>query len=490
MIFSSKRNRSLHFAVRLSAVAKLVSEMLLFLALLTLVPAALALVTGNVGVALRYGVVIALMVGAWWGARRIPRPTDLQVNEALAVAALMFTLPPLLFTVPLTGYAGVGFLDALFEAVSGVTTTGLSTLGGVDDKPWALLFSRAWMQWVGGLGVVVLAVAMIFGGGAMTRRFSFDDRETDSIIGGARSHARHAAIAYLLVTVFGILLCIAAGLPAADAIPTVFASISTGGFAMSDGSLGDYGWPVKAAVTLVCVLGALSFYIYYRLYQRRWLAVWRDPQWRALLAFGVLTWGLLAVLRARDGLDWQTALESSLYTAFSAQTTAGFSVDDIGAYGSDSLLVLVFAMTIGGALGSTAGGIKLMRFLIVLKLIQTMLRRVSQPRDAYSSLRLGDSRVEDDECVAALTVVLAYGATVVISWFFFLVRDYPPMPALFEVASATGTAGLSAGLVGPDLEPHLKIVLIFDMLLGRVEVAALLVLLFPGSWIGRRRRHR
>lgn len=488
MIFFSKRTKPLHFAVRLTVVAKLVGDMLLFLAVLTIVPAGVALISGKLVVAVRYAAVIVLMLLAWWGARRIPRPRDLQANEALVVAATMFTLPPLLFTVPLTGYAGVGFLDALFEAVSGVTTTGLSTLGSVADMPWAFKFSRAWTQWIGGLGVLFLAVAMIFGGSDIARRFSFDERETDSIIGGARSHARHTAIVYLTITILGLLLCVGAGLPLAEAVPTALAAVSTGGFAISDASLAAYGRPVKLAVTLVCVLGAISFYIYYRIYHRRWSAVWRDPQWRALLFFGTSTTIILAFLQALDGKDWRQALEAAFYTSFSAHTTAGFSVNDVGSYGAGALLVLIFAMTVGGALGSTAGGIKVMRFLIVLRLIQTMLARASQPRDAYAPIRLGGSTVDDDECLVALTVVFAYGTTLVISWFFFAIGDYPPMLALFEVASATGTAGLSAGIVGPDLEPHLKVILIVDMLLGRVEVPALLVLVFPGSWIGRRRK--
>jgi trk system potassium uptake protein TrkH len=152
-----------------------------------------------------------------------------------------------------------------------------------------------------------------------------------------------------------------------------------------------------------------------------------------------------------------------------------------------SKLTLIASMLTGGCSGSTAGGIKLVRLLILLRLIQLALRSSAASERSVMHLRVGGARLEPDVIVNALLLLGLWALVVFLSWFPFLLYGYDPLNALFEVVSATGTVGLSSGITRPALEPALKLLLTLDMLFGRVEIVALLVVLYPGTWLGRRR---
>jgi len=152
-----------------------------------------------------------------------------------------------------------------------------------------------------------------------------------------------------------------------------------------------------------------------------------------------------------------------------------------------SQLVLIASMLTGGALGSTAGGIKILRLLVLIRLVQLLFARTMMPAAAVRELRVGGMQIDRDELEAIVAVLACYAAALGASWLVFVGFGHDPLASLFEVASALGTVGLSAGLVSTHLDPALKGVLCADMLLGRVEAVALVVLLMPGTWIGRRR---
>jgi trk system potassium uptake protein TrkH len=190
-------------------------------------------------------------------------------------------------------------------------------------------------------------------------------------------------------------------------------------------------------------------------------------------------------------VDWtETAADSAadaLVLGVSAQTNTGFSTIDVAALPASAQLMLMVSMAIGGCTGSTAGGIKLIRLLILLRLIQVALRRTATSERAVLDLRVGGDRVQPDMIAGALQLLGLWALVLLASWMIFLLHGQPPMASLFEVVSATSNTGLSAGLTGPELAPLLKLVLTADMLLGRVEILALLVVLYPSTWLGRRR---
>ena len=478
--------RGLHFAVRVRVVAKYLGQAFLILAALTCVPAAVAAASGNSAVALRYFGVILLF--SLYGALtvRLRAAPNMQRNEALVITALVFTLSACALSFPIMGY-GIPFVDAFFEAVSGVTTTGLSTLASVEDRPASFLFARAWMQWVGGLGVLALVLALLMEPGIAAKRLGSDERV--DIAGGTRSHVRRVALVYLVITIIGLLALLAVGESLLDAIVYTLTSVSTGGFANHDASLaGIASMPARGLITLLSLAGAISFSWYYLGYYRHASSLLREPQFRSLIVVCTVT---VIVLFGFMSLEHPGQLTDNLanaaLTGISAQTTTGFSSLPLAELDSGSKLTLIVSMFIGGELGSTSGGLKVLRLLILLSLVRLLVQQAAIPPSSRVVATLYLTPLQPAEINTVITLLVVYLLVILFSWAAFLVYGHAPLDALFEVVSALATAGLSVGVVSATLEPALKAVLCMDMLMGRVEVIAFLVLLYPRTWLGRRR---
>lgn len=477
---------ALTFAVRPRVVAKYLGQLAWTLMALTAVPLLVSLLYAEYRFAWRLAAVIVALLLCALPASRLPAPTHIQRNEALVVAALAFLLTPLAMIFPMRA-AGLSVIDALFESVSGVTTTGLSILSHVSGQPHTLLFLRAWMQWYGGLGIVVLSLALLIGHHAAARRLA-EPAVGESLATTARLHARRMLAVYTALTLGGYALLWASGLDAFSALTQVLAAVSTGGFSTFDNSLaGLAGWSQRFAVMLLALLGAVPLALYYRAVVQNWREGWRDLELRTLLLATLACSALLAWLLYRDhGGAFPGLIPQALLLGISAQSTTGFSAMPMTELGSGAKWVVILAMSIGGGLGSTAGGVKLLRLLVVLRFMQISLQRTALPEHAVVEPRLMGRPLESDDIVRAMELCLLFGAVVGLSWLAFLVYGYVPLDALFEVVSATGTVGLSTGITRPELEPALKLLLCLDMWLGRLEIVALLVLFYPRTWFGKR----
>jgi trk system potassium uptake protein TrkH len=398
----------------------------------------------------------------------------IRANEALVVVALAFIVAAALMAYPLTA-AGLTPLDAWFESVSGVTTTGLSLVPDPEGASEAFLFTRAWMQWFGGLGMVVLSLALAVGRPGDMRRLADAAGDEEHPEHGVRVHARRMLTVYLLATALALALVWASGLPPFQALIHTLAAISTGGFSGFADSLADLDAQGRAALILVALIGALPIPLFYRVSVRGPGQLWRDPELRAL----AIAVALVAML-----LWWlgRLAPGEALAQAVFAQTTTGFSTLNIAGLDPAAKWALILSMVTGGGVGSTAGGVKLLRVLILIRVVQLAILRVQMPRHAVVHPELGGRPLDGAQIEHALLLLLLYPLVIGLSWLPFLAAGYAPLDALFEIVSAVGTVGLSTGITGPDLEPGLKLLLGLDMLLGRVEILALLVLVYPGTW--------
>lgn len=489
MMLISSRFSSLHFAVRPRVVIKFLGQLFIPLAVLTLVPAIYSFVAGNTQVTIRYAIVIAALLSIGIPCAKLKCASNMQANEALVISALVFTLTSLIMTVPLLAY-GFPFIDALFETVSGVTTTGLSTLASIENKPDTFLFSRAWMQWVGGLGVTTLALAMMIESGKAARQLGSKESDKEDVIGGTRAYAKRVLIVYLTLTAIGVLVLLLFGLDFHDALVHCFAAISTGGFSNYDNSLaGLSGWPVRLAITAISFMGAISFFLYIRCARKKKYSLFfSDVGFRTLLVCCLVsTLALFLSFRTHSDLSTLENFFHALAMAVSAQTSAGFSSFNAGDMNTLEKLVMIGSMVIGGDIGSTAGGIKVIRLVIIVKLIQIILLRASIIRFSDTPLRLKKQRLLHHDIETAMALVFIYVFVIFASWAAFLAYGYDPMNSLFDVVSAVGTVGISAGVITPDLATPLKLVLCLDMLMGRVEIIAIIILLLPGTWIGKKR---
>jgi trk system potassium uptake protein TrkH len=482
----AKQAAELRYAVRSRVLFKYFGQLCLVLAALTMAPLVMSLIFGERSFTLRYAVVFCGLAGLGLGTARLRAPSSVQANEGMVLVALMFLFTPLVMSYPMMG-SGLSFLDALFEAISGVTTTGLSTKATLVGAPATFLFARAWMQWYGGLGIVVLSLALVTQPGLVAKGLAATETETDDLVGGTRARARRVLKVYGALTALGIIGSLSVGVGFFDAVVYTFAAVSTGSFAPHDGSLATLGWPAQGWITLLCLAGAIPLTFYHRMLQEKRRVSVEFLQLQAVvIASVVASLAVGASMRLSAGMAWPQVLHHAPLLGFSAQTTAGFSSVPVVQLDGGSKLVLIFSMLVGAGLGSTGGGFKLLRLLIAASVFRLILLRTCVPKHGVIEPRLAGRRLGDEEIRAALLLILLFVVVVALSWLPFVAMGYSPLDSLFEVVSATGTVGLSVGLTSATLPALLKGILCVDMLMGRLEIIAWLVMLYPGTWFGRR----
>ena len=474
-------------AVRPAILARSLGDILKLIALSGLVPAAFAIANGNLAFAAGCAALVIVLGGTGWRLGRLDVQGSLRQHEAMVVVCLAFIIAAIGYAFAMLT-AGVEPLDSLFEAVSGITTTGLSTFASVADKPRSLVFTAAWLQWLGGLGIIVLSFPLLFGQGMQARTLTAVLVEPSDRMGGVRHYARTALIVYSAITALCFLLLWVSGATWFEAISFALSSVSTGGFAPVDDSLARYPFAIQGVVIAFCVLGAVAFPILHQAAAGKVTAILKDGEFRLLILLGfVLTLVVAFDLLARAGTFRFQDLASAAVMAFSAQTTAGFSNLPVAELDASSRLAMTASMAIGGSMGSSAGGIKLLRVIILIRVIQLFILRTRLPEHAESTVQAFGRSWSDTEVTKMVAMTGVFALAVLFFWFVFVLFGYDPLNALFEVVSAVATVGLSTGICGPDLEPGLKLLLCLAMLMGRLEVLAVLVLLAPGTW--RRRAH-
>lgn len=474
---------SLSYSARPRVVLKYLSQAGVVLAGLQLPPAAVAFIHGDYAIGAIELAIGAVLAAVYLRLKRLPVPERMLPAEALVVVSLAFVFAALLLWLPLAA-GGLSAIDAFFEAVSAVTTTGLSTLATIEDLPSSLLFLRSWGQWYGGLGILVFVIALLTNDPAMATRLVDSGDRLDTTM---RRYARKVSITYFVLTAGAFALLFSVGATPMAAAVHALSGISTGGFSTFDASVAGFADPlIWYAVAFVSLCGAVSLPLYSELGRGRWRTAITDEELRALLLMIAATWLLLTwSLWSSSGNALEAGRNGALLAVF-AQTTTGYSTVDVAALAPFAKLVLIMSMVIGGSMGSTAGGVKLLRFLLFLRLAQLTIRRLRVPAHAVLDLRLAGRLYDDSELLRALFYVLLFAGVCLLSWLAFLAAGYAPIDSLLEVVSAAGTVGLSTGVTDADLATPLKLVLAFDMMAGRLEIVALLILVHPGLWLGRR----
>ncbi|MEO1686854.1 MAG: potassium transporter TrkG [Pseudomonadota bacterium] len=405
--------------------------------------------------------------------------------EALMIAAAAFALAALA-AAPAFAALGLRPAAAAFEAVSAVTTTGLSAAQGAEDWPRAAHFLRAWLQWCGGLAFLASALALLVGPGAVARRLAVEAGmgAGEAPVASTRTRARRLLLLYAALTAAA-----AAGAAslARDPLEGAFlalSAVSTGGFAPRGDSLAGEGAGLQALVMAACLLGAISFPLMLRVRREGAVALRRDPALRLTATLLAATFAALAGFEAlRAGALDAAALGRAAVTAASALTTAGFASEPMAALPPAALAALLPAMLIGGDVGSTAGGLKAARAVVALAALRLTLARTAGPPGAVTHLRALGQRIRGEELSAVAALALVYALTAGALWLGFLALGEAALPALFDVISALSTVGLSTGVIGPGTPDAMLLALSLGMLMGRVEFFAVLALLSPRLWI-------
>ena len=415
---------------------------------------------------------------------------------AMVTAALGWLILPLFGAIPILMMANAPDLapdlsttilrfqdpwNAIFEAFSGFTSTGLSMATNYSEIPHILQWWRSLMQWIGGVGVIVLVISLLEPVTEPNRLYNAEGRSQR--IGLTLSKTvKHIWWIYLIYTIGSIFLFRIVGMTWWEALNHAMTGIATGGFSVSENSISNYSMGVKLAVIVVMTLGAISFSVHYQFLRHGKLsAFWSDNQHQALW---ILLGGGTIVLWTFNRLAFKDIpLIDLLFQWSSALGTCGFSTVSVASWDGGAKLLMTLAMLIGGAAGSTAGGIKLSRFVIIFKAIIWRFRRIALLPHEMMRYELDGEIIDESEAnrrVEAAAVLAILWLSVVTLGIFILqylkLPTYNLIDVIFEAASATSGVGISTGITHPDLPWLGKLTLICLMWIGRLEVVSVLLL--------------
>lgn len=432
-----------------------------------------------------------------WGRRG--RIDEIYRREATATVSLAWILSMIAGALPYY-FAGLAemphFADCLFEATSGLTTTGSSVLTDIEALPKGLLFWRSWTHWIGGLGIIMLFVAVLPYIGAGGRALVMSEA-TGPVKEGLTPRIKDTAILlyrlYVGYTVAETVLLMMAGMSLFDALCHTFATLGTGGFSTRNASIGFYAehGAIEVILIVFMILSACNFALINNVFRGRILTILRDGEWRffmSIIAGSTLFIGAV-LLSTRTYATLDEALRHSLFAVSTLVTSTGFVTEDFDVWPTPAKFLLVVLMCMGGCAGSTSGGIKMLRCFMLVKIFGALVEKVFRPR-SVRRLRVGEIGLNEELQFATLGFFLIYGFVFIGSAFALSLLE---MGNLDLVSSFTAIAATING-VGPGLGQlgamenfgflavPSKILLCFVMLAGRLEFYALLVLFAPGFW--------
>jgi len=435
-----------------------------------------------------------LAIGAlvWWPVRK--RIRELRVRDGFLVVALFWAVLGVAGAVPLllSQEVQMSVTDAVFEAVSGFTTTGATVLTGLDDMPPSLLYYRNQIEWFGGIGIVVLAVALLpmlgVGGMQLLRAETPGPVKDTKLTPRITETAKVLWLIYVGLTAACAAAFWLAGMTPFDAITHSFSTVSTGGHSTHDASIGYFN---NIAIELIAVIfmfvGGVNFSLHFLAWrQRHFINYFRDPEFKAyvwLLVVSTLLYATVLCL-TRKFEDPGTALRVSLFQAVSMQTSSGFVTDNFSHWPGALPVLMMLSTFIGGCAGSTSGGMKVVRWLLMWKQGQREVTQLVHP-SAEVPVKLGrkaiDKRVIDAVWGFFAVYVASYGALMVL----LIAVGEDQITAFSAIAACINNTGTGLGEVASNfktLNDPGKWICVLAMLLGRLEVFPLLVLISPTFW--------
>ncbi len=468
-----------------------VGVMLILVGLLMSIPAAIDLAVANPDwqVFVVAGFLTSFVGGALTLANRGGR--ELTLQQAFVLTTSLWVVLPAFAALPFAFCElEMSYTDSFFEAMSGLTTTGSTVISGLDVAPPGILMWRALLQWLGGIGIIVTAVAvlpMLRIGGMQLFRMESSEKE--------KALPRAAQISLVIAVIYVALstLCAAAyrlaGMPLFEAVAHAMTTIATGGFSTFDASFGFFDSPlIDAIATVFMIVGSLPFLLYFRVVRGEPLALFADTQVRWFFGILVTVVGTMSVwLIVNDAMPVASALRYASFNVVSIITGTGYATIDYGLWGAFPVTLFFFVMLIGGCAGSTSCGIKVFRFQILYVTGLTQMRRLLQPHGVFVPIfnrRPVPESVADSVMSFFFLFVLSYAVLALALTFVGL----DLITALSGAATALANVGPGlGGTIGPagnfgPLPDAAKWLLSAGMLLGRLELFTVLVLFTPGFW--------
>ncbi len=432
---------------------------------------------------------VMFMVGLFLTRKR-PKYTKFYAKEGFVITALSWILLSITGCLPFFLSKSIpSFTNALFECISGFTTTGASILHEVESLPRCMNFWRCFIQWIGGMGVIVFMLALIpLSGGQdlYLMKAESPGPNVGKLVPKIQKTAYYLYAIYFALTMLQIISLVIAGMPIFDSVCTSFATTSTGGFGVKNDSICGYSPAIQYVTTLFLFLSGFNYNFYFFV----WIKRFRDAiSMQEIKLYIAIFFGSIAIITANIFQTGYTLEESFRHASFqvgSIMTTAGFSSADFDVWPGLSKSILVLLMFIGGCAGSTCGGIKVSRILIYLKTVKKEIAQLCHPRNV-KVIKIDGKPLAHNVLRSANIFLIVYMMIFVCSTLLISVDEFDLVTNFTAVASALGNIGPGLSLVGPTRNFDLysgfsKYVLMFDMLAGRLELFPLLVCLSPSTW--------
>ncbi len=414
-------------------------------------------------------------------------------REGLAIVGLGWFLASIIGSLPFvfSGYIP-NPIDAFFEAVSGFTTTGASILTDIEAVPKGILFWRSFTHWLGGVGILVFAVALMPSigiGSIQIIKAESSGPTVEKITHKISDNAKILYVIYIVMTVSEIILLLLGGMNLYDAFVHTFATVGTGGFSVYNQSIAHYNSTyIDLVISIFMFLSGSNFAIYYALYKGRWRTVFKDDEYRfyfmiIFAATGIITLNLL-FNNVYDSIG--SAIRYSFFQVSSITTETGFATANFDQWPTMSKFILFILMFIGGCTGSTSGGIKSLRIVVALRLIKREFTKKFHPH-AMIPIRLNNKPIPTDSVSDIFSFIVLYLFTFIVGTFLLSFDNISLMTAASAVAACIGNTGPGFDVVGPagnysSLSNFSTSVLSIIMLVGRLELFTVYLLFIPAFW--------
>ena len=417
---------------------------------------------------------------------------EFNVQQAFLLTFVSWVLMPAFGALPFVfSELSLSYTDAYFEAMSGISTTGSTVITGLDNAPPGILLWRSLLQWFGGVGIVVMAVAILpimqVGGMQLFKIESFD--VSDKLLPRATQLASALSLLYVALTIICAVTFWLAGMTPFEAVCHSFTTIATGRFSTSHGAIGHFDSAlIDYTVTIFMIVGSLPFLLYLRLLRGQTRGFYHDSQVRWFIALLLLLVAFMTVwVWLHDYYNFEEALRYTTFNVVSILTGTGYATADYTAWGAMPLMIFFFIMFIGGCAGSTSCGIKIFRFQVLISMCTAHFKKLLRPNGIFMP-RYNDGPIDESVTGSVLSYLFLFVVCFIILSLCLALTGLDFVTAVSGAATAMANVGPALGpIIGPsgtfqELPDISKWLLTFGMLLGRLELFAVLVLFSPKFW--------
>ena len=409
--------------------------------------------------------IIAISFGLYLGIK-YPLVEEFSIRGTIIIACAGWLLVSAIGTIPFLGI-GMQPLDAFFESISGFTTTGMTLIIDLESCPKSILFWRSLSEWVGGVGVILLFTILLRGGMSTWRLYALEGREkfTPSV----KSSIKNIILIYLSLTAICAIVLYLCGLEPFDSINHAMTALATGGFSTRTGSITDFDVAVKIVLMIFMILGATSFVLFYNMIKFEIRKVIEDIEFKTMLLIIILGGLIASSLLLMSQNSPLTSFVDGFFNVVSIVTTTGYTSGNISLWPNLTKVLLLIFMILGGSAGSTAGGIKLWRTILLIRLVKREVQKLTLPHSVVIPIKIGGKTLDEEYVMKTVALFVAY--------FLFLFVEFLLLSlAVPDLFGALSLAVSSLSNIGPafypvdSLDSFSKIVLIFGMWFGRLEL--------------------